>query len=143
MSSPKCIGEGRLRSEGPRLGRRVLGVRVVHGWKRCRHCATTFRLNYCWRPIYHRVFRSAEATDAEAASISMTWPNELVSRGSDHHFAKYLRDGFFAYLRVASFDINDPVKENEAYYGKPSRGIYTIFDAGRSHRLMWRLDAHG
>ena len=51
----------------------------------------------------------------------MTWPNELVSRGSDHHFAKYFRNGFFAYLRVASFDINDPVKENEAYYGKPSR----------------------
>ena len=63
----------------------------------------------------------------------MTWPNELVSRGSDHHFAKYFRNGFFAYLRVASFDINDPVKENEAYYGKPSRAQRMNVLRGKLH----------
>ena len=59
--------------------------------------------------------RCAEAMD-EAMSLWMTWPEEPVLGGSDHHFPKLLRNCFFSYLRVRGglrkFITYDPINEN-------------------------------
>ena len=83
--------------------------------------------------LYNRVFRSAEAMQAEATSIAMTFPDQKMPGGNDTELSRWLVSAFFSYLRMREgkliFAIDDPVPSDDKEYGASNTGIHTIFDA--------------
>ena len=63
----------------------------------------------------------------------MTWTGQKLPGGNEHNFAVWLRNAFFAFLRLkegrTNFNIDDPIPQNDEEYGPINSGLFTIFDA--------------
>ena len=63
----------------------------------------------------------------------MTWTGQKLPGGNEHHFAVWLRNAIFAFLRLkecrTNFNIDDPIPQNDEEYGPINSGLFIIFDA--------------
>ena len=106
------------------------------------HAQLGFTYNYLVQ-MWHRMCRAGVSAGAEAAVISLSYPDVIVGNASkaiqsvkdNQQLSGAILQAMFCFLRlqegVFDFDINDPVPDGDEVFGVDNKGLHVIFNAAR------------